>query len=68
MNIVWNIETVLQSNKKSNNIKVGLRDRWIGVKLSKSKMNSFKGVVTANITKNNMIFLDIPVGWYMIEN
>ncbi|KKM76075.1 hypothetical protein LCGC14_1383900 [marine sediment metagenome] len=68
MNIVWNIQTVLQASGESNRVNIAPQDRWEGVNLSEPILSSFKGVHTTDITKNNKIFPNVPIDWYMIEN
>lgn len=68
MDIVWNVHTFVEASGKDKGVSIAPTDRWEGVKLSEPILNSLRGVKTANITKDNKIFSNIPITWYMVEN
>ena len=68
MNIIWNIETILESIGDTERVKVAPQDLWEDVKLSQVNLSHLAGNYTVDITKNNVMFKNIPTHWYMIEN
>jgi hypothetical protein len=68
MNIIWGIETTLTPACGSETIKVTPNDQWQGVKVNGPNVRPYRGIETSDITMGNKTFMNIPTGWFLIEN
>ena len=68
MNIIWTIETALETACKTKTIQVSQSDIWSDIKLSEPNLRRFRSVETVDIIKDGKTFRNIPSNWYMIQN
>lgn len=68
MNIVWMVDAALTPMCGSKQVKVVQSDVWNKIKISEPTVNVFKGIQIVDITRNEQVFKNVPINWYLIEN